>query len=122
LRLFVFGQPAGISVEALDLDKQVLEIGDDLRFGFELQVATEKVCRVRLEYRVDYVKASGKLSPKIFQIREADFSPGNHHISRKHSFQNRSTRKHFPGRHRLAIIVNGVEMASISFELAEPSC
>lgn len=121
LRLFDFGLPAGISVEALDLDKQVLGIGDDLRFGFELQVATEKVCRVRLEYRIDYVKASGKLSPKIFQLRETDFNPGSYQLSRKHSFQNRSTRKHFPGQHRLAIIVNGIEMAGVSFELVEPS-
>ena len=119
LLLFDFSQPADINVENLTMDKQILGIGDDLRFGFELRVATEKACRVRLEYRVDYVKASGKLSPKIFQLREADFNPGSHQISRKHSFENRSTRKHFPGQHRLAIIVNGVEMTSISFELTE---
>lgn len=120
LRLFDFSAPADIRVEKLTLDKKELWIGSDLRFSFELRVAGDEPGRVRLEYKIDYTKATGRLSPKIFQLREANFNPGSHHISRKHSFQNRSTRKHFPGQHRLAIIVNGIEKARASFELAEP--
>jgi hypothetical protein len=43
--------------------------------------------------------------------------PGEHTIKRKHSFADLSTRKHHPGRHEIAIIVNGVEKARCSFSL-----
>jgi 3-methyladenine DNA glycosylase AlkC len=119
LALFSFADPAGISVEKLALDQFVLAIGAALRFSFELVVNTEEPRQLRLEYRVYYLKASGKSSAKIFQLREDTFPPGRHPISRKHSFEERTTRKHYPGQHHLSIVVNGLEMAKVSFELRE---
>ena len=49
---------------------------------------------------------------KVFQISENTYAPGEHTIKRKHSFADLSTRKHYPGEHEIAIIVNGVEKAS----------
>ena len=48
---------------------------------------------------------------QVFQIKEDTFSPGEHDISRKISFVDRSTRKHYPGEHRISIVVNGVAKA-----------
>jgi len=36
---------------------------------------------------------------------------------RKHSFADLSTRKHYPGIHSIALIVNGVERSKLDFEL-----
>jgi hypothetical protein len=72
---------------------------------------------VRLEYAIFYIKAKGQLSKKVFKITENVYAPGTHAISRKHSLADMSTRKHFPGAHHLAVIVNGVEMAHASFDL-----
>ena len=72
---------------------------------------------VRLEYIIHYVKAKGKMSQKVFQIIEKEYDPGRHKISRKQSFTDMTTRKHFPGNHQIAIIVNGVEKARESFNL-----
>ncbi len=117
--LFGFGDPTHISVENLRLDKGALSIGEDLQFTFELRVNTKETGRVRLELGVYYVKAKGGLSRKIFQIKEDSFDPGSYLISRKRSFADQSTRKHYPGEHQISIIVNGLEMRKASFELKE---
>ena len=117
LILFGFGDPANIYSGEIVFDKPSLAIGDDLRFSFTLENRENKAKLVRLEYAVDFVKASGKTSRKIFQIREGDFKPGNHPVSRKHSFKDLSTRKHYPGSHRFTVIINGVEKASGGIEL-----
>lgn len=115
--LFGFLDPGRIKVVNLSFDPQTLAIGDELFFSFEMQLRDNKVSRLRLEYGVDFVKAKDKLSRKIFQIKEADFKAGNHTITKKHSFKDHSTRKHYPGQHRFTIIVNGVEKASGTIRL-----
>ncbi len=48
---------------------------------------------------------------------ENDFDPGSHFFSKRHSVEDRSTRRHYPGMHHISIIVNGVEKAEASFLL-----
>ena len=107
--LFGFGDPTSMEVVDVGLSPKTVAIGGDLQLSFTLKVGTKKRCRVRLEYVVWYVKASGKTSGKVFQIREATLAPGNHQFTRKLSFADQSTRKHYPGEHRISIVVNGVE-------------
>ena len=111
MRLFGFGDPKSIQVFNFKIAKKVVSIGADTKFSFTLKVETKRACKVRLEYILWYVKAKGKTSKKVFQIKEATFEPGKHEISRKLSFVDQSTRKHYPGKHRLAVVVNGVEKA-----------
>jgi hypothetical protein len=115
--LFGFGDPDCIQVENLDADDSSPQIGQDIRFEFDLVLETESENKVRLEYVVDYVKSGGKTSPKVFQIREGDFAPGRHRVSKKHSFADQSTRRHYPGRHRFGLIVNGVEKGAFEVKL-----
>jgi hypothetical protein len=121
LLLFGFGDPTHLRIENLAVERSSLAIGETLPFSFELVVETSDPCRVRLELGAYYRKARGQLSRRIFQLREATYAPGRHRITRKHSFQDRSTRKHYPGEHQLSIIVNGVEKAKVSFHLEEAS-
>jgi 3-methyladenine DNA glycosylase AlkC len=115
LAIFGYSDPSSIGVDNLSLDKKNLKIGDDLTFSFDITVATKS--KVRLEYAVYFVKAKGKISKKVFKISEKDYGPGTYSISRKQAFQEQTTRKHYPGTHRIAIIVNGEEKARTSFEL-----
>lgn len=117
LILFGFGDPGQFYVEDLSFDPEALVIGEDLRFSFKLKLEAKGVSRLRLEYGVDYVKANNKISRKIFQIREDDYKEGSHTFSRKHSFKELSTRKHYPGLHRFTIFINGVGKATGSVKL-----
>ncbi len=117
MRLFGFGDPEHLEIRNLKMDKTTLKIGESLNFSFELINHEDKECKVRLEYAVDFVKANGKHSRKIFQIIEKEYKPGKHILKRKHSFADLSTRKHYHGIHKISIIVNGVEKANIELNL-----
>lgn len=121
LRFFGFGDPAHIRVADLALYHEDLRIGEELRFSFGLVIDSDESCRVRIEYAIHYVRARDRRSIKIFQIAESTYAPGSHAIARRRSFADLSTRKHYPGTHELAIIVNGVEKARAVFELEEPT-
>jgi 3-methyladenine DNA glycosylase AlkC len=119
--LFGFGDPTHVRVEKLTLDTRVLSIGERLGFTFDVCVDSPEACQLRLELAVYYVKARGKHSRKVFQIREDTFAPGCYSLARRHWFRDLSTRKHYPGEHRIAVIVNGVEAAQATFDLVAPS-
>jgi 3-methyladenine DNA glycosylase AlkC len=118
LQLLGVAEQEKVHVEALTLDRATLHIGQELHYGFTLRVDGQTPCQVRLELAVDYVRGRGELSRKVFAIRSGRFAPGRCAIARKLSFADRSTRRHYPGRHHLTVIANGVEQATASVELA----
>jgi 3-methyladenine DNA glycosylase AlkC len=105
--LFGFANPEKINIEELKLSSDSPKIGDEITFTFDLNVETSAKQKVRLEYIVHYIKSLGKTSPKVFQISETILKNGTHPIKKKHSFANMSTRKHYPGEHKIEIVVNG---------------
>ena len=121
LLLFGYGDPAHINVENLTLKNKTVKIGENLLYSFQLVNKGKKTDKVRLEYCIDFVKKTGKQSRKIFKITENDYKPGAHSFSKKHSFVDMSTRKHYEGKHRICIIVNGEEKAKALFEVKKSS-
>ncbi|HQV33084.1 MAG TPA: DNA alkylation repair protein, partial [Calditrichia bacterium] len=117
MRLFGFGNPAAITVENLVVDPVRVRIGESVAFSFDLVCNEPEEVMVRLEYAVYFVKASGKKSPKVFQIKESRLGPGRHSFRKKQTFEDRTTRKHYPGEHSLSILVNGKEKARADFQL-----
>lgn len=116
--LFGFAHPEKMAVHEFTLSDFAPLIGQEIELSFELELKTEAAQKVRLEYVVHYMKANGKTSPKVFQIKEATLSPGVHAVQKKHSFLNRTTRKHYAGRHLVEIVVNGVKKACLELELS----
>lgn len=118
LRLFGFGDPGKVAVSKLKMEPSKMQIGDSGYFSFEIISKTKSEKKLRLEYAVYYVKSNGSLSKKVFQISEKPFKSGQSQtIKKKQRFTDFTTRKHYPGIHELAIIVNGIEKAKINFEL-----
>jgi len=117
LRLFGFEDPVKIQIDDFQLEKDSIEIGNKLQFQFTLLNNLRTKMKIRLEYEVFYMKANKKLSGKIFQISEKYYAPGIHKINRHQSFANMSTRKHYPGKHEISIVVNGIEKIRNEFQL-----
>ncbi|HYQ58464.1 MAG TPA: DNA alkylation repair protein, partial [Draconibacterium sp.] len=117
--LFGFANPELMTVEDFQLSNTSPAIGDDISFRFKLALNTKQKQKVRIEYIVHFVKASGKTSPKVFQLKEVEMKPGVHTIIKKHTFKNMSTRKHYPGMHKFEIVVNG-EVKSESVAQLQP--
>jgi len=67
---------------------------------------------------VHYRKANGKLAPKVFKLAEKTLPAGSTlSLSTGHSFRTMTTRKHYPGKHQVEIVINGRTYESITFQL-----
>ncbi len=117
LKHFGLAEVKGIKIYDFKTDKKKIRMGDDLTFSFVLSV--KKEVKLRIEYGIDFVKANGKTSRKIFKLTEGIFEKGEHPLSRKQSFRDFTTRKHYPGKHAIAIIVNGKEKEILEFALTK---
>jgi len=118
LAIFGTSNADKIEVEALQLSKNKLKIGDEFTFTFELK-NTDKIEQIlRLEYIIHFMKSNGSVSPKIFKITETILSAqAKKQWVKKHQFANLTTRKHYTGKHQLAIVVNGDVKQMLDFEL-----
>jgi len=103
-------------VKNIKLDKTKLRIGERLNFSFHLFNKEEKTTKCRVEYAVYYMKSNGKQTRKLFKITENSYdSNTSYAFSRSLSFRDLTTRVHYPGKHSLAIVINGVELSSKNF-------
>ena len=118
LARFGFGQEiGGIAVENLSAPDRLV-IGGTLIFSFTVKNTAEQARQIRLEYGIDYLTGSGKISSKVFKIKETTLAPGqSENIERRQRFTDFTTRKHYPGIHRLRILVNGKAAAEQEFQL-----
>lgn len=117
LRLFNYSDPDQIREVQLNLGQKEIPIGSDTYFEAGFNNNDPNHVRLRLEYAILYRKSKGGLSKKVFQIAEKNYETGDHRVRRKLSFKDMSTRKHYPGEHILAFIINGKEVARLSFSL-----
>jgi 3-methyladenine DNA glycosylase AlkC len=120
LRLFGFGSEQlgvapNVEISGLTLSKDTVSIGEELTFTFHL--TSEERASFRIQFGIDYVKATGRTSQKRFHLSEKKQFTGTESFERRISFKDLSTRKHYPGTHRLAILINGQETAAVAFEV-----
>lgn len=120
LQLFGLDNSLACRVTDLKLLSRKINIGDYLHFGFTLINDEPVDIALRIEYIICYVKANNKKSRKIFKITEGSYAPGKKILfSRKQSFADMTTRKHYAGPHTISIIVNGKEKAKVAFVVNE---
>ena len=116
--LAIFGQHDVPSFDVNDFTLGAISIslGGDIIFSFT--ISSKEMTKARLEYGIDYVKSNGKRNRKIFKISEISLKENEKKTyMRKHSFADVSTRKHYPGIHSIALIVNGAEQGKLDFKL-----
>ena len=75
---------------------------------------------MRVEYIITYAKANDKQSNKVFKITENTYHPHQPTtFTRRQSFADMTTRKHYPGHHRVDAILNGRSQPLGAFELTK---
>lgn len=111
--------PAGkAGIATLELKQKKIRVGDYLEFQFDFTCKEKLPSKFRLDYAIDYITSTGKISTKIFKIEEAVFDPKKSILfKRKQSFQNFTTRKHYTGKHTISILVNGRKIISEQFHV-----
>lgn len=116
LALFGHHDAVAVKVTALTLAAARIAIGGDLGFSFRVRAAEDAA--VRIEYAIDFVKSDGRTRRKVFQVGVKKLEAGVALVvARSHRLRDFSTRKHYPGRHAVVVLVNGVERAKKGFVL-----
>jgi 3-methyladenine DNA glycosylase AlkC len=116
LSLFGYKDDKSIEITDFNLDEDHVSIGDNLHYSFTL--ISKKSMPIRVEYGIDYVKANGQRSRKVFMVSSSEMSANETRtFHKKQSFKELTTRKHYKGKHTLSIIINGHVKASLDFEL-----
>jgi 3-methyladenine DNA glycosylase AlkC len=71
-----------------------------------------------VDYAVHYVKASGSASAKVFKLKRVTLAPKEAlPIALRVTLKDLTTRKHYPGRHVVELIVNGRRFPAGAFTL-----
>ena len=116
LGILGFADAGCVNVDGFSLKSASVLLGENLTFSFELEA--QKATKVRLEYGIDYVKAKGRRSRKIFPLSELTLKENRKKsYTKTHSFADISRRRHYPGIHSITLIVNGAERGTLDFEV-----
>jgi len=116
--LALFGaSPVEISNALLTLESDHVDFGKSVEFNFQGIIESDLPDTLRIEYAIDFMKANGKTSRKIFKISETKPTTKTLSVKKSHKFVNYTTRKHYAGHHCVSIILNGQEIQQHPFTL-----
>lgn len=116
LALFGFADAPEIGVKDFYCDDQVI-LGNALRFDVTLHTPAVQLGRLRVEYHLHFLRARGDYGKKVFHWFEGEVTESQKKISKNLRFQAMTTRRYCLGPQQLAVVVNGLEMQRVSFEL-----
>jgi len=116
--LFGFTARPKLTCTPVKTSKKTVVIGGDVGFSFDLRSEAARSQRLAIDYRITYARANGRTSAKVFKLAERTVAAGETLPLRiTQSFADLSTRRHYPGPHRVEIIVNGRVVAGTTFSL-----
>ncbi|MCA1404847.1 DNA alkylation repair protein [Ensifer sp. IC3342] len=114
---FGFGALSEIDAR-LTLGTPLIRLGEQLRFGLEIQNSGAAERKVMIDYAVHHQKANGTTSPKVFKWTTMTLGPSAAlEIEKRHPIRPITTRRYYAGAHRLVILINGQPVADADFEL-----
>ena len=117
LQLWGLAQPLR-GEAALALAPQRLSVGEALELTLTLRSTAARAQRLAIDYAVHHVKADGRLTPKVFKGWVLELGARETRVLHKrHSMRAVTTRRYHPGRHLLALRVNGRVVADAAFVL-----
>lgn len=118
LALLGYGPDSPVEVKSVSVDPQQVAIGGKVRISAVLANPSRGTCRALVDIRVHFMKANGKASPKVFKGAEVELGPGDiTSVAKTISLKQLSTRKHYPGPHRVDFLVNGESRPGTRFDL-----
>lgn len=85
-----------------------IRIGESVGITLNLRNASRSVQKINVNLAVHFVKARGTTNPKVFRMRSLELQPGEEvSVAKKISFAEMTTRRHYPGLHRIEALING---------------
>jgi 3-methyladenine DNA glycosylase AlkC len=118
-----FGGKAAVKLRGVSITPASPRIGEHVTIAFEIRHAENKrrpgrkTQRVMVDLVVHFVKARGT-GAKTFKLKKLELAPGAAvTVSKKIGLQQLTTRKHYPGVHRVEALLNGARLPLGKFQL-----
>ena len=103
---------------SLTVTPSVQPIGGCCELHYELCIREGEAIHIRLEYGIDFVKARGHTSRKLFLLSDKTVSGGTRLTGKRtHRWSDLTTRRHYPGEHQIVLMLNGCEAAHAVMQL-----
>ena len=119
LRLFDVRHTIQVKLDHFKLSPKSIQLGQTLHVEFYLKSESKKAQKLIVDYIIEYRTKSGGLSSKVFKLKELVLSAGQEvFISKNQRLMDFTTRKHYPGKHKLSIQVNGIINHTVEFKLS----
>ena len=113
-----FGGKPRITVRRAKIAPARPRKGASVTISFEVVNTLRRRQQVLVDFRIHFVKASGRSSPKTFKLRSLELGPGEAvRLAKKVSLVEMTTRKHHPGTHRVEALCNGQAFPLGAFKL-----
>lgn len=107
-----------LTVETFELNKQTIHIGSSLQIGILIHSTINQEQNVVIDYKIHHVKANGSMNAKVFKWKNSSLQAGQDlALTKIHSFKLLSTRKYYPGEHKVELLINGKPYAEQLFQL-----
>lgn len=108
-----------VTASEIKLNKKRITMGDAISFSCVI-TSGEQTQNLVVDYVVYFMKANGKLSPKVFKLKNMMLGANESVlIAKNYSFKPITTRRYYAGVHQVAIQVNGKEVARADFKLVD---
>lgn len=109
---------ASIKVEAFTVGPPEIRLGERITTSATLRSTSKTEQRLVVDYAIHYVKKAGGTSRKVFKLREIALQAAERReLAVSQAVRDFTTRKHYPGHHRVDLIVNGEIVAEGGFDL-----
>ncbi len=117
LQLLGFNAGPKIDVTGFTINTQHIQPGEAVEFSFN--VAALRNESLVVDYVIEFVKANGKLSPKVHKLKQISLKKGESTVvSKRHVLRaNATTYTLYPGTHFVTLQINGQPFGRLSFEL-----
>ena len=118
LRVLGFGDAAKVNINNANVSPTQVNQGATVQVSFDMVNTTPRAQRLVVDLCVHFIKANGSARPKVFKLREIELGArAVASFSKRLSLKDLTTRKHYPGVHRVEVVVNGRAMPVAAFEL-----
>jgi 3-methyladenine DNA glycosylase AlkC len=118
LQTLGYGAAAQVAVTEVQISPQRAVIGGKLGITLDLTSTSAQAQTICVDLKIHFIKASGSASAKVFKLKNVELAPwATQGLSKTISLAEMSTRKHYPGRHAVELVLNGQTRPLGDFDL-----
>ena len=118
LKLNGYHPRAKVKASRFLVSPRTLKEGQKITLRLSLTNESSKQNNILVNYTLYFVKKNSQLSPKVFHWKKTYLAPKQKlNLEKEFLFKKVTTRKHYPGKHFVEIVVNGKALGKKSFQL-----